>query len=484
MFLLCSNRDVLVGCDFKASIEMEYYFERAAPFRFIVYHVEADVENYNLDEQKVLGTVDIPLGEIVRSKKGVVEKPLLDEKNLPYRKAVLTIRAKARHDRDNRVVRMKLRGRNLTAKDFFGKSDPYYEVLAPSEDGSTSTLVYRSEAVIQNLNPSFFPANVNILKALDGDLDRHFIIKLLDWDFIGGKDSLGQCSVTVNELLNVETFGERPLTAPSGRVEGQLLCEHAELVNEATILDYLLAGCGLQFAVAIDFSGSNGDPKKPGTLHHREKNQPNGYQKAMQAFGKVLIPSDSDQKIGAWGFGAKPPGENVVNNCFPLNLDDGHVVGLQGLENTYLWSFSKLTLSGPTHLQPLIQQAVKITEKYKNDDVAQNYMILVILTDGGVMDMEQTIEELIKASSYPLSIIIVGIGSADFSELQHLNGILTRKGVSSARDMVQFVSFASVDNDGDRLVSETLVKIPKQFITFMKEKRLFPLNTEEKKDDH
>jgi len=46
--------------------------------------------------------------------------------------------------------------------------------------------------------------------------------------------------------------------------------------------------------------------------------------------------------------------------------------------------------------------------------ILQNYFVLLILTDGVITDMEQTREALVHASSLPMSVIIVGVGSADF----------------------------------------------------------------------
>jgi vacuolar-type H+-ATPase subunit F/Vma7 len=40
----------------------------------------------------------------------------------------------------------------------------------------------------------------------------------------------------------------------------------------------------------------------------------------------------------------------------------------------------------------------------------QKYTILLIITDGIINDMQQTINEIVKGSVLPLSIIIVGVG--------------------------------------------------------------------------
>lgn len=69
-------------------------------------------------------------------------------------------------------------------------------------------------------------------------------------------------------------------------------------------------------------------------------------------------------------------------------------------------------------------------------------MILLILTDGVINDMETTVRTLIQASSLPLSVVIVGIGHADFSEMKRLDsdgGLLKDGGLTAVRDIVQFV---------------------------------------------
>ena len=44
-----------------------------------------------------------------------------------------------------------------------------------------------------------------------------------------------------------------------------------------------------------------------------------------------------------------------------------------------------------------------------------NYFVLLIITDGVITDMPQTVQAIIYASSLPMSIIIIGVGQADFS---------------------------------------------------------------------
>lgn len=57
--------------------------------------------------------------------------------------------------------------------------------------------------------------------------------------------------------------------------------------------------------------------------------------------------------------------------------------------------------------------------------------------------MEETKQAVINASSYPLSIIIVGVGPADFTSMNELDSddrLLTNGRFTAVRDIVQFVA--------------------------------------------
>ena len=44
-----------------------------------------------------------------------------------------------------------------------------------------------------------------------------------------------------------------------------------------------------------------------------------------------------------------------------------------------------------------------------------------------ITDMEKTVDRIVKASSLPLSIVIVGVGSADFSAMVMNNAIYVHR---------------------------------------------------------
>jgi hypothetical protein len=89
-------------------------------------------------------------------------------------------------------------------------------------------------------------------------------------------------------------------------------------------MDYLRGGLQLNLSVAIDFTGSNGVPTFPTSLHYLNPNKPNQYQSAIMAVGNILLDYDYDKMIPAFGFGAKPKfnyysGMGGVSHCFPLS---------------------------------------------------------------------------------------------------------------------------------------------------------------------
>ena len=86
---------------------------------------------------------------------------------------------------------------------------------------------------------------------------------------------------------------------------------------------------------------------------------------------------------------------------------------------------------------------MKLAHGCKNNG-SNVYQTLLILTDGEIHDMDRTIDLIIQGSQLPLSIIIVGIGSADFKNMNRLdgdNGLYGQNGVKCPRDIVQFVPF-------------------------------------------
>lgn len=93
-------------------------------------------------------------------------------------------------------------------------------------------------------------------------------------------------------------------------------------------------------------------------------------------------------------------------------------------------------LSGPTYFAPVINNIVSIA-KDKQD--GKHYYVLLILTDGMITDIQRTKQAIVKASALPISIVIVGIGDANFKKMHKLDSDHVRlnvKGREAERDIV------------------------------------------------
>ena len=88
--------------------------------------------------------------------------------------------------------------------------------------------------------------------------------------------------------------------------------------------------------------------------------------------------------------------------------------------------------------------------------------------------MRQTVDALVAASDAPLSVIIVGVGNADFSAMEVLDGdggvLKNSKFQSAKRDIVQFVPFSKYAHSPSRLAAETLAEVPHQVVQYMSNK--------------
>lgn len=143
-------------------------------------------------------------------------------------------------------------------------------------------------------------------------------------------------------------------------------------------------------------------------------------------------------------------------------MADPTVEGLANLFNVYKHAIKNSSLSGPTYFSPVLQVVLNYM---KTNIHLTMYHILLILTDGAIHDMQQTKDLIVECSQYPLSIIIVGIGDADFSNMIELDGddviLRNSRGQATQRDIVQFVEFNEYKGrDMSLLAEEVLKEVP------------------------
>lgn len=138
-------------------------------------------------------------------------------------------------------------------------------------------------------------------------------------------------------------------------------------------------------------------------------------------------------------------------------------------------------LHEPTNFSPVIKDTIEIAKKYQD---GLHYFVLLIITDGIISDMTLTKDAIIEASGLPISIIIVGVGDADFQAMNELDADDKKLNVDdriAERDIVQFVplnKFLTADGPDHKpqadLAEEVLQEIPEQFTSYMKSRGFEP----------
>uniref|UniRef100_A0A4W6CMU5 Copine I n=1 Tax=Lates calcarifer TaxID=8187 RepID=A0A4W6CMU5_LATCA len=405
---------------FSQRLRLDYHFETVQNLKLGVYDI--DNSTSDLGDDDYLGGVELTLGQIVSSK--TVTRPLELKKGKPAGKGTITVTAE--EIKDNRAIELELEAKNLDKK-----------------------------------------------------------VDCSDHDSDGSHDLIGSFTTKVSELQKAAhgspvqfdcIHPEKQKKKKSYKNSGVVSVKNCKLATQYTFLDYVMGGCQINFTVGIDFTGSNGDPRSPNSLHYMSPDGLNQYLSALWSVGQVVQDYDTDKLFPAFGFGAKlPPDYQAAHHEFALNFNptNPYCQGIQGIVEAYRMVLPQLRLSGPTNFSPIINHVASIATGAAQANSASQYFVLLILTDGEITDFDQTRDAIVRASRLPLSIIIVGVGPADFKAMELLdgdNGVLrSTVGEAVARDIVQFVPYRQFkDAPVAALAQSVLAEVPNQLVSYFK----------------
>ncbi|KAG1948845.1 copine-4 [Pimephales promelas] len=468
---------------FSKVFTVDYYFEEVQRLRFELHDISS---NHNgLKEADFLGAMECTLGQIVSQRK--LSKALLKQGNTSG-KSSITVTAEELSGNDD-YVELAFSAKKLDDKDFFSKSDPFLEIFRVNDDG-TASLVHRTETIMNNLSPVWKSFKVSLNTLCSGDQERELKCTVWDWDSNGKHDFIGEFQTTFKEMKSAmdgkqiqwECINPKyQVKKKNYRNSGMVILTLCKIIKMHSFLDYIMGGCQIQFTVAIDFTASNGDPRNSCSLHYIHPYQPNEYLKALIAVGEICQDYDSDKMFPAFGFGAQIPPDFKVSHDFAVNFDEDNpeCAGIQGVVEAYQNCLPKIQLYGPTNIAPIIQKVADSASEEMHTKEAMEYFILLILTDGVITDMADTREAIVHASHLPMSVIIVGIGSADFSDMQMLDGddgiLRSPKGEPVLRDIVQFVPFRNFKHASPAaLAKSVLAEVPNQVVDYYNGKGIKP----------
>ncbi|XP_075504981.1 E3 ubiquitin-protein ligase RGLG5-like isoform X1 [Primulina tabacum] len=225
--------------------------------------------------------------------------------------------------------------------------------------------------------------------------------------------------------------------------------------------------------VGIDFTKSN-EWTGARSFHRRSLHaigdEQNPYEQAISIIGRTLSKFDEDNLIPCYGFGDASTHDQEVFSFFP---DERFCDGFEEVLTRYRELVPRLRLAGPTSFAPIIEMAITIVE-----NSGGQYHVLLIIADGQVtrsVDTDRgqlstqerkTVEAIVKASEYPLSIILVGVGDGPWDMMKEFDDNIPAR----AFDNFQFVNFTEImskNMDRSRKEAEfalgALMEIPSQY---------------------
>merc|ERR1719412_32674 len=478
---------------FTRKLQISYCFEQQQHLKFEMYDI--DTPSHNLSDHDFIGRATCTLGQIVTAGGG----------GSGGRGITLTLSNPDFNGNCGQIViaaeelsmckdelELQFMAKKLDRKDWFGSSDPFLQISRSNERPGDFTVVHRTEHINNNLNPVWKKFVVSIRALCNGDLDRNLKFEVFDYNNSGNHSPIGDFYTTARQLMDgpgpnniYPVLNKKKSTKRSYKNSGMIQLMNSKSQKAHSFLEYIGGGTELACTISIDFTASTGNPMSPESLHHFMPNGMNQYEIAIQSVGRVIEDYDSDKLFPVIGFGARLPPDGRVSHEFYVNghPSNPYCERISGVLSAYKSCISRIQLYGPTNFAPTINHVAKIARNFTD---GSQYFILLIVTDGIITDMAQTKTAIVDASTLPMSIIIVGVGGADFDAMEELDGDTVRltnpMGKAACRDIVQFVPYRNFlglgrggnDMAGLQLAKEVLAEIPEQFVGYMKANKIVP----------
>ena len=323
-------------------------------------------------------------------------------------------------------------------------------------DNNKNDLVYKSDIMNGDSQIIFKQIEIPFEKLSD---DNNLEDDLIQLHFFNVNDEnqneeLGNEKYTLEKILHNQ---EIELKLKDGIV-AKILSKRKNFYN---LLQFLYNDFHLVTTFCIDFSENN-------IVHNKDSK----FKDYLNIFLNLLYPYNSDKFFHCYAYGFKLLKDNkdYINEIFPLNRKVPSIE-MNDIIKKYEKFLTKIEKTSEKTDLVLIIRNLNNSIKNNFDLEDKEYNVLIIFACNDIEDEEEFINELIVTSSLNISLIIIGIGSGAFHNIQ--NAINKSKGNLLKRDCVKFLKIG--DNINEK-IKYSLNNIPDAMIDFFCENNVLPKN--------
>eukprot|EP00178_Gracilaria_changii_P000141 TRINITY_DN1011_c0_g2_i1.p2 TRINITY_DN1011_c0_g2~~TRINITY_DN1011_c0_g2_i1.p2 ORF type:complete len:739 (+),score=118.10 TRINITY_DN1011_c0_g2_i1:13322-15538(+) len=467
------------------TFSIDYHFGSNTLLKFELY--DRDSRSDDLSKHDFIGNVCCTVAQVVLADHQTLELPVRHPSKNTSNRGILTIRGEEQKGDLGDSVTLQFSAFSLRR----GKR-PFYVLSRQNNDKTFSPVVYsevhQSYAAGNNEN-TFRPVCKSLARLVNGDLDRLLKIEFFDFERWGRYYHGGCVTFTLKQAKNAASnpmankFELKKRKRKGVHVSaGTIIVKKCDISVPFSFIDYIQSGVVINTVIAIDMSSSNGNPADPTSLQYRNPANPNEYVIALRAVGGVLAAYDSTKTFPAYAFGAAlPPRFEEAAHVFALTgnyLTKRVCNGIEEVIREYYVALHTVAPFQPCRYGPMLEHVIKTAKEENGRNGQIVYTILLVVTDGNFSDFADVANLICSAADLPLSIVIVGVGKSDFTDLEKLDGdsepLCSTDGTPCARDIVQFVPFHKHRFNTHQLAREVLDEIPEQFLSYMRSRGIKP----------
>ena len=280
------------------NLKVDYVFSKKTSYTY-------EIRKTLLDGAEIKSEMDIPLNQILSA-----------EENQNYEKEIDNFN-------DNEIINIGFDSidnseENQKEKDiqlfFETKNQEYLSNIISYSIQKGNKIIYKSPFC----NCSHIKQTDKIpLSLLEPEFELSFYNKNYDEQKI---------SIATEELLNQKN---KSIIVELPDMEKIEIVISIEKFNKISLIKLKRDGLNIDLSIAIDFTGSNGDPNFSDSLHYIKNGFVNNYEKSIRACCDILSVYNKKDEYEVFGFGANVNGE--FSNCFNINFNENSKI--KGVEN-------------------------------------------------------------------------------------------------------------------------------------------------------